>query len=145
MLILSDPFLRNFYFSGWIVSCLFCKYWSFSNLFEPLSAFLYSYVWFNLNPAVNYMFKVSNRNTRTRHETCSKFTIKIPERHHWHRSGIFIVSSKHISHLTLVFLLLFIPAGNVPLQDQWNAKAHPELYQKTKMEHFPNIVDGFSH
>ena len=28
------------------------------------------------------MFDVNNRNTRTRCETCSKFTIKIPERRH---------------------------------------------------------------
>ena len=121
---------------------LFYKYWSFSNLFKPLSTFLYSYVRFkfhkfNLNPAANY------RNRRKRHEICSKLTIKIPERHHWHRSGIFIVNSKHISHLTLVFLSFFIPAGNVPLQVQWNAEVHPEPYQKTKMEHFANIVDGF--
>ena len=32
------------------------------------------------NPAGNYMFKVNNRNTRTRCEICSKLTIKTPER-----------------------------------------------------------------
>ena len=31
-------------------------------------------------PAGNYMFKVNNRNTRTRCEICSKLIIKIPER-----------------------------------------------------------------
>ena len=31
-------------------------------------------------PAGNYMFKVNNRNTRTRCEMYSKLTIKIPER-----------------------------------------------------------------
>ena len=30
-------------------------------------------------PVGNYMFKVSNRNTRTRCEMCSKLTIKTPE------------------------------------------------------------------
>ena len=30
-------------------------------------------------PAGNYMFKVNNKNTRTRCETCSKLTIKTPE------------------------------------------------------------------
>ena len=35
--------------------------------------------WNNI-PAGNYMFKVSNRNTRTRCEICSKLTIKTPER-----------------------------------------------------------------
>ena len=33
-------------------------------------------------PAGNYMFKVNNRNTRTRCEICSKLTIKTPERRH---------------------------------------------------------------
>ena len=37
------------------------------------------------------MFKVNN---------------KTPERHHWRRSGVFIVNFDHISHLALVFLLL---------------------------------------
>ena len=35
-----------------------------------------------LYPTGNYMFKVNNRNTRTRCEICSKLTIKIPERRH---------------------------------------------------------------
>ena len=34
------------------------------------------------------MFKVKNRNTRTRYKTCSKLTIKTPEWYHWRRSGI---------------------------------------------------------
>ena len=57
-------------------------------------------------PDGNYMFKVNNRNTRTRCEICSKLTIRIPEQRHWRRSGIFIVNFEHISHLVLVFLLL---------------------------------------
>ena len=36
---------------------------------------------------------------------CSRLTIKIPERCHWCRSGIFI-NFEHISHLVLLFLLL---------------------------------------
>ena len=37
------------------------------------------------NPAWNYMFKVNNRNTRTRCEICSKLKIKIPkQRQHWY-------------------------------------------------------------
>ena len=35
---------------------------------------------FYISPAGNYMFKVNNRNTRTRCEICSKLTIKTPER-----------------------------------------------------------------
>ena len=35
-----------------------------------------------INPANIYLFKVNNRNTRTRCEICSKLTIKTPERCH---------------------------------------------------------------
>ena len=58
------------------------------------------------SPAGIYLFKVNNRNTRTRCEICSKLTINTPERRHWRRSGVFIVNFEHISHLVLVFLLL---------------------------------------
>ena len=51
------------------------------------------------------MVKVNNRNTRRRCEICSKLTIKTPERQ-LRRSGVFIVSFEHITHLVLVFLLL---------------------------------------
>ena len=34
----------------------------------------------NLKPALNYMFKFNNRNTRTRCEICSKLTMKTRER-----------------------------------------------------------------
>ena len=53
-----------------------------------------------------YLLNVNNRNTRTKCEICSKLTMKILERRHWDRSGIFIVNFEHISHLVLVFLLL---------------------------------------
>ena len=48
-----------------------------------------------------YMFKVNNRNTRTKCEICSELTIKTSERRHWHRSGVFIVNFEYISHLVL--------------------------------------------
>ena len=41
----------------------------------------------NINPVGNYMFKINNKNTRTRHEICSKLTIKTTERRQWRRSG----------------------------------------------------------
>ena len=53
-----------------------------------------------------YLLKVTNRNTRKRCKTCSKLTIKTPQRRHWQRSGVFIVNFEHISHLVLVFLYL---------------------------------------
>ena len=57
-------------------------------------------------PVGIYLFKVNNRNARTRCEICAKLTIKTPERRHWRRSGVFIVNFEHMSHLVLVFLLL---------------------------------------
>ena len=56
--------------------------------------------------AGNNMFKVNNRNTRTRYEICSKLTTKTLERRQWRRSGVVIVNFEHISHLGLVILLL---------------------------------------
>ena len=56
-------------------------------------------------PAGNNMFKINDRNTRTRCEICSKLTIKTPEWRRWHRSGVFIVSFEHISHFVRVSLL----------------------------------------
>ena len=41
------------------------------------------------------MFKVNNRDTRTRCEICSKLTIKTPERRHWRRSDVFILNFLH--------------------------------------------------
>ena len=45
--------------------------------------------WLLSIPAGNYMFKVINRNTRTRCEVYSKLTIRAPEDR---RSGVFIVN-----------------------------------------------------
>ena len=36
-------------------------------------------------PTRNHMFKVNNRNTRTRYEICTKLIIKTPQRHHGHQ------------------------------------------------------------
>ena len=43
---------------------------------------LISLIFDGLSPINIYLFKVNNRNTRTRCETCSKLTIKTPERRH---------------------------------------------------------------
>ena len=56
--------------------------------------------------AGKYLFKVNNRNTKSSSEICSKLTTDVPERRHWHLSGVFIVTFEHISHLFLVFLFL---------------------------------------
>ena len=43
------------------------------------------------------MFKVNNRNTRTRSEVCSKLTIQTPERLQWHRSGVFTANFEQVN------------------------------------------------
>ena len=53
-----------------------------------------------------YLFKINNRNTRRRCETCLKLTLEIRERRQLYRSGVLIVSFQHISHLFLELLLL---------------------------------------
>ena len=57
----------------------------------------------------NYMFRLNNRNTRTRFDVCSELTIKTSERRErscWRCSVVFIVNFEHILHLILVILLL---------------------------------------
>ena len=72
-------------------------------LFEDSSSALFFQRIFHY-PVGNSIFKVSNRNTKTRCEICSKLIIKTSERRHCRRSGVFIVDLEHISHLFLVFL-----------------------------------------
>ena len=50
------------------------------------------------------MFKINNRNTRTKGGICSNLTVKAPERRQ--AFSAFIVNFEHISHLVLMFLLL---------------------------------------
>ena len=48
-------------------------------LFELITKDLDRWNELKWNPASNYMFKVNDRNTRTRCEMCLKLTIKTPE------------------------------------------------------------------
>ena len=48
------------------------------------------------SPADIYLLKVNNVNTMTIYEIYSELTIKTPEWHHWHCSGVFIVNSEQI-------------------------------------------------
>ena len=53
------------------------------------------------------MFKVNNRNSRTRCEIYSKLTIKTPELRKWRLSGFFIVNFEHILHFVLISIANF--------------------------------------
>ena len=109
---------ERFMISVFSVTCftattLFHKF--FSKHFQHFLRFVFFNFFWNvlsnhftkhIYPVGIYMFKVNNRNTRTRYEICSKLTIKTPERCQWRRSGVFIVTFEHISHHVLMFLLL---------------------------------------
>ena len=99
----------NLHGSNVAIIC-FCGFWKFMINCPLNTKFYWALPWehtFKKTIAANnYLLKVNNRNTRTRCEICSKLIIKTPERHHWRRSGVFIVNFEHISHLALSFLLL---------------------------------------
>ena len=65
-------------------------------------------IFLNIILANIYLFKVNKRNFRNRCEINSKLTIKTPEPRQRSRSNIFIANFEHISHLSLVFLLLML-------------------------------------
>ena len=83
----------------WIHCLILVQKWTFS--WDYTTAFLKNRI-----SAGNYMFKVNNKNSRTRCKICSKLTIKTPEQRHWFCSGVFIVNFEQIPHLVLLFLLL---------------------------------------
>ena len=75
-------------------------------------------------PSYNiYLFKVTIRHIRKRCEIRSKLTIKTPERHWWHRSGVFIVNSEHISQffLSIVYSWTSIVSWISPCAIQCNS------------------------
>ena len=66
------------------------------------------------------MFKINNKNTRTRCEIYSKLTVKT--------SGVFNVNWEHISHFVLVLILSSqMPAG-------------PALQRRLKLERSKNVT-----
>ena len=111
---------------------------------------LWKWFWKKPDPAGNYMFKVNNKNTRTRCEICSKLAIKKPERRQWHRSAVFIVNSEHISLLVLVFLWLTL-VGKYRLGtdidlfklNNWNNSKRCEI--RSKFTPFYGVFVDFKH
>ena len=63
--------------------CEISKLEAFNLLEKEILAQVFSLNVTKFYPAGIYLFKVNNRNTRTRCEICSKLTIKIPERRYW--------------------------------------------------------------
>ena len=67
-----------------------------------------------------------------RREICLNVTIKTPEWRQWRRSGVFVVTFKHISDLFVVFLLLTL---NIQMLTEWvhdqMILAIEKLYKRT--------------
>ena len=75
-----------------------------------------------VNPGGNVMFKVNNRNTRTRSEICSRLTMKTTGRCQWRRSNGFIVKFEHI----------FTPCSSVSIVNFEQAIAGWEIIRPIK-------------
>ena len=81
-------------------------------------------------PANIYLFKVSNRSTRTMCEICSKLTIKmLAEPRKWRRSGGFTVNFEHISHGFLVFLFVDFEQVSVSWHLCFSSRSTPTLHK----------------
>ena len=57
-------------------------------------------------PSKHLLVSSNNRNTRKKCEICLVFTINTPVQRQWRRPGVFFFNFEHISHLSLLFLLL---------------------------------------
>ena len=64
--------------------------------------FLKAFFVISSHPARNYLFKVSNSNTRIRCENCSALKMKALERRQWRRCSVFILNCRHISNFVLI-------------------------------------------
>ena len=83
---------HNFYLiSSWIPwpNCIIYPIARGLNTFLS-SLFCSNLIYGHYYPQNIHLVKVKNRNTGRRYGICSKLTIKIPRRHYWRRSGVFI-------------------------------------------------------
>ena len=84
-----------------------------------------------------HLFKFTNGNTRAMCEICSQLTIKRPEQHYWHRSGVF--NCEQILLIVLMFPLLtlnkYITAGKV--------SGPAILKKKRKRLHYRRFLRGY--
>ena len=65
----------------------------------------------NCYPAGNCMFKVNDRNTRTRCDICSKLTIKTPERCQWCRRCVLLLTLNIVTPCSSVSIVNFEQAN----------------------------------
>ena len=74
------------------------------------------------------MFKVNNRNNRTRCEICSELTIKTLKRRQYRRFPVFIVNFENISHLLLVNFEQVNDGGIISVKIDTNGKIDVSIW-----------------
>ena len=74
------------------------------------------------------MFKVNNRNNRTRCEICSELTIKTLKRRQYLRFPVFIVNFENISHLLLVNFEQVNDGGIISVKIDTNGKIDVSIW-----------------
>ena len=79
-------------------------------------------------PAGIHVFKVNNRNNRTRCEICSELTIKTLKRRQYRRSPVFIVNFENISHLLLVNFEQVNDGGIISVKIDTNGKIDVSIW-----------------
>ena len=75
-------------------------------------------------PANTYLLRANDMNARKRYRTCSKFTIKIPERRQWHWTYLTLFSSVFIVHFKQVIVcwtgsIFLVPLHNPSTSWSW--------------------------
>ena len=86
------PVICVFVWSKSESSSLFCLEISKCLYFKPFHT-LWKLWWHHVLDNI-YLFKVNNRNTTKKFKTCVELTIKTPERRHWRRSSVLLVTLK---------------------------------------------------
>ena len=84
--------------------CLFTRITTYQSFYNRSSFLLFG----KLNHCCVMLSNVSNGNTRTICEFCSKVTVKKPELCHSRRSGVFITNFEQISHIVQIILLFLM-------------------------------------
>ena len=74
------------------------------------------------------MFKVNNRNNRTRCEICSELTIKTLKRRQYRRSPVFIVNFENISQFLLVNFEQVNDGGIISVKIDTNGKIDVSIW-----------------
>ena len=105
------------WFSAKNIDGFFWKYFRISNLLNLRQKYIKN-TFFTSCPAGIYLLKVSNRNTRTRCEICSKLTIKAPER----RLGF--LRSCFAGLMAAIFYFIFV----LNLKEVWKSQVRKSNY-----------------